>query len=360
MKKKYTLKFQQLNDAQGNPASEIQLFKMGEFEHWSGETFKVDQEFIESMIVNFESMKSTSKDQKIIPLDYNHGSLSFGPEEGKAAGWVVDLFSKEDGLYAKVEWTAKASEYIKNGEYRYISPEFSIDVTDEYGEDVQGAVLYAAALTNRPFLKGMSPVTLSAKGKDFLNKKKENEAVNLKEFAAALGLSEGASEKEVGEAIKNQNSKLSQINEALKLNEGESIVDGIKRLVSERDQSKTEVQKLSEKVEKLNDDVVHQKAIKAFEDLQSEGKAVPAMKESLIKMYKKDTTMFSEFTATLPKIFSLKSEGSSDEPIDPADSLEKAVEDKMKTDKIGWSEAYKIVCSEKPELAKAHADKNVN
>jgi hypothetical protein len=88
-------------------------------------------------------------------IDYDHKAT-----DGKAAGWVKDAKVEGDGLHLQVEWTKAASEAIKNGEYKYFSPEFDDEWTDGKGQKHTN-VLFGGALTNRPFLKDLLPVNLS-------------------------------------------------------------------------------------------------------------------------------------------------------------------------------------------------------
>lgn len=351
---KFSLAHQKLRDDKGNPVSEIQLFKLGNFEHWSGESFKVDSDFISEMISNFESMKSKSKDDHFLPMDYNHGSLSYGAEDAKAAGWILDLAEKEDGLYATVEWTDEAAVYIKNGEYRYISPEFSIDVTDEYGEEIEGAVLYAAALTNRPFLKGMAPVTLSAKQKE----KKEDHSMDLKQIGKALGLSGEYSEKEILAALEKRQASFSEACEALGLKDGEELSGGIKRLLAEREKSSSEMKELRDEVLALS---AEQKSIKAttkVEKLLTEKKLVPAQRDNMIKLAIKDPELFEQVTKDLPVNVALSAPVGSGGEGSPegGETFEKAIEARLREKpSLSYLAAMKEIQKENPALAAKHA-----
>lgn len=112
-------------------------------------------------------------------IDFDHS-----PEKGqgtKAAAWITSLERKsgaelqaEDAtrfarldptaIYAasNVEFSAAGAKSIRDKEYRYISPTFVDDFTDEAGAK-HGPALIGAGLTNRPFLrKGMPAISLSA------------------------------------------------------------------------------------------------------------------------------------------------------------------------------------------------------
>ena len=59
-------------------------------------------------------------------------------------------------IFIYVRWTDKAADYIKNGEYRYISAVFAYD-TDGYVRKI-----FHAALTNTPALDGMEEAMVAA------------------------------------------------------------------------------------------------------------------------------------------------------------------------------------------------------
>lgn len=98
-------------------------------------------------------------------VDYEHQSIRTreNGQPAPAAGWIQSLaYFPGKGLFAKVEWTDRARDLIKTGEYRYISPFFEFD-------NKTGAVrrLISAALTNTPALDGLMAVaaTLDPDGK---------------------------------------------------------------------------------------------------------------------------------------------------------------------------------------------------
>lgn len=89
------------------------------------------------------------------------------PDRG-AAGWIRDLKIDQSttnpgkqALFAKVEWTPLGKELVGGGIFRYMSAEFGPHKDSETGTEYQD-VLYASTLTNRPFVKGLAPVTLDS------------------------------------------------------------------------------------------------------------------------------------------------------------------------------------------------------
>jgi phage I-like protein len=115
------------------------------------------------MVENFKTGKYPQGSTKL-PADYNHGtSHASSTDEGKAAGWVVDLELRADGdeLWAQVEWTETAAALIDGKEYQFTSATFSFDYTNSNGGEEIGPTLLAFALTNRPVVHGMQPVALA-------------------------------------------------------------------------------------------------------------------------------------------------------------------------------------------------------
>jgi hypothetical protein len=82
-------------------------------------------------------------------VDYDHQSV-FGAVPGvggraPAAGWIKELQARDDGIYGRVAWTAAATDAIKAGSYRYLSPYF---MTNKQTGDVKR--ILNVALLNRP------------------------------------------------------------------------------------------------------------------------------------------------------------------------------------------------------------------
>lgn len=79
-----------------------------------------------------------------LPIDYNHENDRKDPSRAgpiPAAGWIKELAVRGDGLWGRVEWTAKARELIGNREYRFLSPTFYIDAKTNAIMQLKGAGL---------------------------------------------------------------------------------------------------------------------------------------------------------------------------------------------------------------------------
>lgn len=136
----------------------IQLFPSGEFAARDGRpatlkdckiaAWRLTPEDARALVARWRERRTP------VVVDYEHQTHNSAQngQPAPAAGWITDLSAETDGLYAAVEWTPRAREYIRAGEYRFISPTFAFDRKS-------GAVLdlLSAALTNYPALDGMQP-----------------------------------------------------------------------------------------------------------------------------------------------------------------------------------------------------------
>jgi hypothetical protein len=147
---------------------EIQLIPFGT--HGEGEDeFILDKESAELVIEAFNQNENDTV------IDYEHQTLE--GTEAPAAGWIKTLtYKDEDGIWGGVKWTEKAQDYIKKGEYKYISPVIAKRI-----EDNRVVELINAGLTNQPVIDGMEPVT-AAKKKIVVNK----DALNTDDVLSAV------------------------------------------------------------------------------------------------------------------------------------------------------------------------------
>lgn len=150
--------FEAIAPMEGDPSNGSQPFEIlraGEYDHTSFGKVNVTQKDLDIAIENFRKSYQNGAE---IPVDYDHSFRRNGTST--AAGWFTDLFRKGGSLFARVKWTDKAAELIRNGEFKYFSPEFTARYKDEFGND-HGFAILAGGLTNRPFLRGITEVSLS-------------------------------------------------------------------------------------------------------------------------------------------------------------------------------------------------------
>jgi len=126
-------------------------------------------------------------------IDYEHQTLA--GTEAPAAGWITKLINKgREGIWAAVEWTDRAKQYLANKEYKYVSPVFLKRLSDN-----KVVRLINVALTNQPNIDGMVP--LVNKSGYFFQIENKEEITMDKELLKLLGLSETATMQDVIVAI---------------------------------------------------------------------------------------------------------------------------------------------------------------
>ena len=206
--------------------SEIKILPLGHVHSQKGDFF-VDNESFELMLKRFKERKLD------IVIDYEHQTLN--DIQAPAGGWIKELYKTADAIMAKVEWTERAKEYLKNKEYRYLSP-----VVCCRKRDRKAVELHSVALTNTPAIDGMFSIVNSvmsdaddpdpdgAGQPDEENMPDMNEKSILNTLAALLGLPEGSDLKVIESTIKSlQKSKNSAEKEveSLKYEAFENEVD---------------------------------------------------------------------------------------------------------------------------------------
>lgn len=164
--------------------TEIKILPLGRVHSQKGD-FNVDEE-------SFELIRKQFKDRKLdLVIDYEHQTLS--DVQAPAGGWIKELYKGEDAIIAKVEWTAKAAEYLKNKEYRYLSPVVLVRKRDQ-----KATAIHSVALTNTPAIDGMFALVNSLDIEDI---SEGGNIMDSKELAKALGLPETATEEEIKKAV---------------------------------------------------------------------------------------------------------------------------------------------------------------
>lgn len=169
----------------GECPDKIKILPVGRINSEKGD-FVVDEE-------SYNAMKTEMQRRGIdIVIDYEHQTLQ--DVQAPASGWVKELIYTPEAIIAKVEWTQKAQEYLKNKEYRYLSP-----VVLTRKEDNKAVTLHSLALTNTPAINGMFAIVNSA------NIETENDTggkgMDLQKLKELLGLPADAAEEAVMNAL---------------------------------------------------------------------------------------------------------------------------------------------------------------
>lgn len=270
----------------------IRLLPLGQVDLVDGRPpFEVDLEAVATMVDAFNARGVD------LVVDYEHQSLNGG--RAPAAGWIKELAAKEDGLWARVEWTSQAQEYLREKEYRYFSPVLQLDPDTR-----KPLTLMHVGLTNVPAMKGATPLTAKfecgsaqhpgrlagqglAVGREVLMALKSRlgltseapEAMlwtKMQEFcqevATALGLEENASGAQV-----------------------QGCLAALKAGVEQTEALKTENQTLKSRL-------AAEQARRAVEEAMKQGKISPAQKGWALEYCRQDPEQFRAFVAAAPKV----------------------------------------------------------
>ncbi|HHF4118663.1 phage protease [Haemophilus influenzae] len=263
----------------------IQLLPYGKFRATDGRPTDVEAWYVTD--TNGADVVALANSQKNpLPIDYEHQILHSqqNGKEAPSAGWMEYLYFNPQGIFADVRWTDKAAEYIKNGEYRYISAVFAYD-TNGYVRKI-----FHAALTNNPALDGMDEVMVAASAQFFNQQKDEPEMDKklLEALCTLFVLKADASEAEITEKVTalsaaKGDSQVAVLDVYAKLAEKEQSVVALTAQVDKPDPAKfvpvEQVAALQADFNKLKNSVETDKKEALIQAALSQGKLSPALKE---------------------------------------------------------------------------------
>ncbi|HHF4530388.1 TPA: phage protease [Haemophilus influenzae] len=260
----------------------IQLLPYGKFRATDGRPTDVEAWYVTD--TNGADVVALANNQRNpLPIDYEHQiihSLKNG-KEAPSAGWMEYLYFNPQGIFADVRWTDKAADYIKNGEYRYISAVFAYD-TDGYVRKI-----FHAALTNTPALDGMDEAMVAAS----VNLLQEDNPMDKKLLAALcalFALKADASEADITEKVTalsaaKGDSPVDVLDVYAKLAEKEQSVAALSTQVGNPDPAKfvpvEQVAALQADFNELKTSVEADKKAALITAALSQGKLAPALKD---------------------------------------------------------------------------------
>lgn len=246
-------------------------------------------------------------------IDYEH-QTDLSPKNGQpapAAGWIKELAVRADGIWGRVEWTAKAAGMIRAREYRFLSPTFNH--TPDASHEVK--VILRAALTNNPALE-LTALATNQNGDPVMEK-------FLLALANALGLGEDATQDQVLAALTEKLGSLASLTAlatavrgALDLDEKAdekaiaAAIDGLRQEVATAsakgnpDPAKfvpiAQVTELSNQVATLTASLNDDKATAAVEQAMKDGKLPPALMDWGMDYAKRDLADFVAYCSANP------------------------------------------------------------
>ena len=358
------------------PPKDIEILQEGDWDHPSYGMMKITDSDLQDFLENFNA-----KIRKDLPINIEHNNTD------GAVGWFRKLVIKGNSLWAKVEWTVKGRQLLKEKVFKYFSPEFYSTYEDPESRKIYKNVLVGGAITNTPYFKGLQAIVFSEIAikametlKDILAKEfkdlTDEEKAELKKHKEQLSEAEVEKFKLVfeEEEQEEEEEKGDQGGEEEKKEEPEDKKD--KEEEEEKKEGSEGMIQLSEA--KLNLLTANaEEGVKAMAELRSQkattyvesmtfgeknqnglilSKSKDKVVSFLLSLSSDQAEKFKEIVGELPKPKSgLFSEIGKDEAgIEgtPSEKINKLVEADMKTnDKRTYRESLDLVLAENPDLA---------
>jgi phage I-like protein len=316
-------------DMNGVVPEEIQVIPYGTDIKTPKGNFTLDEECAPLVLAEYQ------KQVNQMVIDYEHQTLM--GTKAPAAGWITKLIDKgTEGIWAAVEWTAKARAYIANKEYKYVSPVFLVRLADH-----RVIRLINVALTNQPNIDGMVPLVNKAGEYKFATQKEEK--IMWKELLKKLGLAETATEADAIAAINKMETAAAAGKGAVVVaNKSVLTALGLAETATESEvtgtimamkQSHTQVGDLATQVKTLQDKLSAGAAADAVALAMKDGKITPAQKEWADKYAATDLAGFKVFVAKAPTVVVMGKVVGDEKPAEGAlDEVQIAVNKQMGID----------------------------
>jgi phage I-like protein len=186
----------------------FQIIPRGTFPHPSGDKQLIDAAACEAIVNRFKADAAAANFGGIL-VDYDHFSLDTD-KPSEAAGWIMDLQNRADGVYAQIRWAGDGEAKVKSGAYRYVSPVWNRADCVTVNGALRPMRLSTVALTNDPNIKVTKPLSNRSKepgpaetGKANIpgNTGGEESTMDYKaELLAVLGLPADATDEQIAAA----------------------------------------------------------------------------------------------------------------------------------------------------------------
>lgn len=208
-----------LQDSEGDPENVkwLRAWRYSVWEHPKYGTIEITPELGADFKANFDE-RTLGREHLV---NYDHG---LDPAKGgKAAGTILDMEARDDGIYYKVMFTQPALDEIKAGEWKYLSPEYKDEWIDPETFQEFSNVPVDLALTNVPYFRHNPPLNFSELGiepeeepTDDTSKGGSEVDELLKKFAEKLGvtIADDAGEEDVLAAAEELNKAIEPLRKA--------------------------------------------------------------------------------------------------------------------------------------------------
>ena len=275
----------------GQDFKTIHLLQVGEHKTSNYNSLVVTEEMIKVMKENFDNNVYGQE----INISYTHDNDN---GEKKAGAWIKELFIKDEGLYAKVEYTPTAEGMIENKEYKYVSAEFVLNYRKPGTEQPIPYVLMGGSFTNRPRVKGLETLKLSENENedimDLVAMKGELKKTHNIDVEALLGINNEVKQ------LKVINTKLLEEKGALE-SEKETLETEKKEAVEGKEAVETELNNLKQET------VNKEKEIEVT-NLIDNGIILVAHKERILNQFQ-DAQAIQDFYKDAPAVLNVKAKG---------------------------------------------------
>lgn len=262
----------------------------------SREPFMVDEDSLTALVAAFRSRGVD------LVIDYEHQSLQ--GERAPAAGWIKDLEARGDGLWARVEWTPQAQEYLRNREYRYFSPVLRLDP-----ESRKPTLLMQVGLTNVPAIKRLPPLVAKWQGEvsggarlvqaQALKRGNGQEKGEIMEkLKRLLGLDPEGAEEALWDKVLEVFRDLAAVLQV----PGDASVSQLKGALAALKAGSDQLPKIQEELKELKSRLAKETAAQVVEEALKAGKISPAQQEWAIEYFRRDPEGFKTFTAKAPRL----------------------------------------------------------
>jgi phage I-like protein len=211
------------------------LIPRGEFPHREAKAVQVlDDRALAEIVNRFNGERAAAEHFAGTLIDFDHFSYDTG-KSSEAAGWIVALENRADGVWAQIRWSDAGESAVASGRYRFVSPVWLPSDTEPVDSrpgitpirHIRPIRLDSAGLTNQPNLRGMVPLSnrqgdegpaqfrrdASAPAAD--SKTTTIKEPPMKSIAAKLGLSAEASEDAILAAVTQIQNRAADADKAL-------------------------------------------------------------------------------------------------------------------------------------------------
>jgi phage I-like protein len=268
-----------------------------------------DRAFFEKVIANWKKVGSPG-----LPVDRFHwggsDNTAVRAEDKAAVGFIEDLRIGASGdLEGLTRWNADGKADIEADRFRYFSPEFHWDWTDQRTGSSQGPTLFGGGLLNDPYFKELPRLAAS-------DAPTKEHNVNKKLLCARLGIPEDSTDEAINAALEKEPVKAAASDETLK-----ASLETLKGELAKQTAAAADATKRVAAMEKAEAD----RALTALQDsLMKAGKLKaddkPRVEKLVAALGIKEAT---ELTASWPVVVELGERGIPGE-VDTGDTVETA------------------------------------